>query len=971
MPKNRDSPSTAKTKSLSSMKIQIQKLLLTFALCGAALLVRGQGTAFTYQGRLAVNGVPANGIFSFQFLLRQTTNGAQQGPTLTNNSVAVSNGLFTTTLDFGDYFGTREFALEIGVRTNSSVAAFTILSPNQVIRPAPLSIAANHAELASTVSSVPEGSLPASVVRLDGSSAFAGVVNFNNPANAFAGDGGSLTNLSLASLGAPGSFDYAVPLDYGGAAQYPSGGNGSASVAAGDLNGDGRADLAVANRGSGNITILINTGTGFTLGATIPSHPGAGVVYLADINRDGLPDVLCVNRPDLFSATSDNTITVARNLGNATFAAPSFLNSTPSLTSLAIGDVNGDLWPDLVAGARDTNVVSVFFNNGSGGFPPSPTYRLVTLAQPIAVALADVTGDGRLDLITAHGVNTGGSETNVAVFPGNGTGNFNAPINFGSGVGYKTLAVADINRDGLTDIIVGNGQSGARIDIFTNSGASTFPLHQSLPTSYIISLTVGDFNGDGWPDVAVNDGGFFGYTGMRMMLSDGTGRLAQGLHIVPFGYATVAAGDVDGNGQSELIAVSAGDPGAAFVYSFRRRIALQRGLVVNGATSLRGALFAEQSASFNADVSVSGTANFVGNANVGGGLSFGSRTRQMLNLYDTLYGIGVQNARLYFRTAFGPNDGFAWFKSGNHSDTTDDPGSGGSTLMTLTPNRLFVNTTVGIGTTNPQTALHVYSANPTTTIRLQSSAQPGSGRIEFLSDPQGSVNEWRPGYIQSLDAGGFTGGLGFYLNGSGAGSKFGNIEGMRLFASGLYVNNTVYGGSAAANGVQGSSGGAGSSGVYGENTGQGYGVAGRSSGSGIAVYGDNTNPVGWAGYFNGNVRVTGTINPPSDRNVKRDFETVNARAILDKVAALSIGTWAYTNDANGSRHLGPVAQDFRAAFNLGSDDTSIATVDADGVALAAIQGLNQVLKEKDARIAALEKSMAELKAIVRRLAEKH
>jgi len=117
----------------------------------------------------------------------------------------------------------------------------------------------------------------------------------------------------------------------------------------------------------------------------------------------------------------------------------------------------------------------------------------------------------------------------------------------------------------------------------------------------------------------------------------------------------------------------------------------------------------------------------------------------------------------------------------------------------------------------------------------------------------------------------------------------------------------------------------------------------------------------------------------SDRNRKDGFADVNAREILDKVAALPIRTWHYTNEAPAIRHLGPVAQDFHAAFGLGADDKSIGTIDADGVALAAIQGLNQKLEEKlatqeaasrakDGRIAALERSVAELKALMSGLA---
>jgi len=87
---------------------------------------------------------------------------------------------------------------------------------------------------------------------------------------------------------------------------------------------------------------------------------------------------------------------------------------------------------------------------------------------------------------------------------------------------------------------------------------------------------------------------------------------------------------------------------------------------------------------------------------------------------------------------------------------------------------------VGIGTANPQGSLHVYSANNPTVARIQSSGTPGFGRLEFVSNPQGDVNEWRPGYIQSTDNGGFTGGLAFYVNGTGGGSKFGSNEVMRV-----------------------------------------------------------------------------------------------------------------------------------------------------------------------------------------------
>jgi hypothetical protein len=99
--------------------------------------------------------------------------------------------------------------------------------------------------------------------------------------------------------------------------------------------------------------------------------------------------------------------------------------------------------------------------------------------------------------------------------------------------------------------------------------------------------------------------------------------------------------------------------------------------------------------------------------------------------------------------------------------------------------------------------------------------------------------------------------------------------------------------------------------------------------------------------------------PTSDRNAKQDFTPVDSREVLAKVVALPITEWQYKT-IQDARHMGPVAQDFRKAFGLGSDDKGISTVDADGVALAAIQGLNDLVEEKDAEISKLEERLAKL-----------
>jgi hypothetical protein len=109
----------------------------------------------------------------------------------------------------------------------------------------------------------------------------------------------------------------------------------------------------------------------------------------------------------------------------------------------------------------------------------------------------------------------------------------------------------------------------------------------------------------------------------------------------------------------------------------------------------------------------------------------------------------------------------------------------------------------------------------------------------------------------------------------------------------------------------------------------------------------------------------------SDRNAKDDFQPVNPLEVLEKVAALPLSTWRYKSQDASIRHIGPTAQDFKAAFGVGETDTGIATVDADGVALAAIQGLNQKVesarRQTESRLKELEAENHALRQRLERL----
>jgi len=174
-----------------------------------------QGTAFTYQGRLNDSGSPANGNYDLRFTIYDAvTNGNALSLALTNSATAVSNGLFTVTLDFGPgiFTGPARW-LDIGVRTNGSASAFTILSPRQPILPVPYAIFANTASnLSGTLPAIQlTGTLPASafagytntVALTNGGNLFSGTFNgtfagmFNG---AFFGNGGGVSNVNVTHL---------------------------------------------------------------------------------------------------------------------------------------------------------------------------------------------------------------------------------------------------------------------------------------------------------------------------------------------------------------------------------------------------------------------------------------------------------------------------------------------------------------------------------------------------------------------------------------------------------------------------------------------------------------------------------------------------------------------------------------------------------------------------------------------------
>jgi Bacterial Ig domain/FG-GAP-like repeat len=168
-------------------------------------------------------------------------------------------------------------------------------------------------------------------------------------------------------------------------------------VAIGDLNGDGRADLAVANGASDNVSVLLASGAqgSFAAPANFPAGTSPQSVTIGDLNGDGRLDLVTAN----FDPNYVSVLFASGAQGN--FAAPAHLGADAGPASVTIGDLNGDGRPDLAITNVDSNNVSVLLASGEQGNFATPTH-LVVGSEPVSMAIGDLNGDGRPDLATAN-----------------------------------------------------------------------------------------------------------------------------------------------------------------------------------------------------------------------------------------------------------------------------------------------------------------------------------------------------------------------------------------------------------------------------------------------------------------------------------------------------------------------------------------------------------------------------------------
>jgi len=378
--------------------------------------------------------------------------------------------------------------------------------------------------------------------------------------------------LAIAALGSPLVAQSPPPASFVTSTIFQALGAGANvnNLAVGDINGDGIPDIIAV--GGSCIAVLLGKGNGTFQLLSNETCPGGGPlsVALADFNHDGYLDVAVLVGADRGSGTGSVAIYMGNGTGSLTGPTSYAVgNATSSYSNIVAADLTGNGFLDLVTANDYDGTISVFLGNGDGTFQSQVVYPIGTSDD--WVSIADVNQDGKPDLVVAcYSSCPSGSGGGFSVLLNNGSGAFATPVFYGGlSKGVNGIAIADVNGDGKLDVATASDGTWSGASVFLGNGDGTFQAPVSYYAPYASAIAIGNLNGK--PDLVLADEQD---SSIWVLLGNGEGTFQPGV-----AYATdwqpqgLVLADLNGDGnpdfavgneRSEFLTVALGNGDGTF-----------------------------------------------------------------------------------------------------------------------------------------------------------------------------------------------------------------------------------------------------------------------------------------------------------------------------------------------------------------------------------------------------------------------